>query len=344
MGSQFPLSGSTVKMVLGAALGGIVFTIAAAYSGLAAPVFKLTFAAPVQTTASRAEPMTSFRFAVGPFALGRIATVLAEGPLEQTAFKIDAPGQSTLQLMQPLRDQITAAGFTVIYECETQICGGFDFRFGTEVMDEPDMHIDLGDFRYLAATRGTGAQADSLSLMVSRSPDHGFVQLTQVGGFAKTAPRLTEATKSPDLAVTLPAVVAPIVAGVPVVSAGELAARLDQGLSLVLEDLVFASGSSALATGDYASLQELVAWLRANPNKTVMVVGHTDASGGVAANLALSKLRAQSVRQRLLADFDIAGRQVSAEGAGSLSPRDSNATDMGRQKNRRVEVMVTSTP
>ena len=268
---------------------------------------------------------------------------MAEGPLQQTAFKIDAAGLSTLQLLQPLRDQITAAGFSVIFECETQSCGGFDFRYDTNVMAEPEMHVDLGDFRYLAATRRNGQQQDMLNLLVSRSPDHGFAQLTQVGGFAKPEPTLTVATTSPDLIAIAPAIAPPFAPLVPPQN-GELAARLDQGLPMVLEDLVFPSGSSTLAKGDYPSLRDLADWLLTHPQQVVMVVGHTDASGGVAGNLSLSKLRAQSVRQRLLADFPIPATQITAEGAGSLSPRDSNATDLGRQKNRRVEVMLTSTP
>lgn len=310
----------------------------------AAPVFDLTFSEPAQATAVRAEALGSFRFAIGPFNDGQIATLMAEGPLRQTAFKIAAPGQTTLQLMQPLRDQITAAGFTVVYECETQECGGFDFRFGTEVMAEPDMHIDLGDFRYLAATRGGVSGDETLNIIVSRSPDHGFVQLTLVGGFAKAAATLTESTKTPDLVVANPAVIPAPVALNPIGASGEIATKMDQGLPIVLEDLVFQSGSSALATGPFATLGELADWLRENPQQTVMLVGHTDASGGLAANLSLSKLRAQSVRQRLLTEFNIPAAQVQADGAGSLSPRDTNGTDQGRQKNRRVEVMVTSTP
>jgi len=344
MGPQFSGLSLSKQSLRFAAIAVAFGVVCGPRGGFAAPVFDLSFKTPAQPTALRTEPMTSFRFAVGPFALGSIATLVAEGPLSQTAFKIDAPGQSTLQLIQPLRDQIAAAGFSVIYECETQTCGGFDFRYGTEVMAEPDMHVDLGDFRYLAATRVGVAGDEILSLMVSKSPDHGFVQLTQVGGFAKPAPRLAAATKTPDLAAPLPAAAAPVVVTAASVLPTELGASLDQGLPRVLEDLKFPSGSSSLAVGDFASLRDLAAWLAANPQKTVMVVGHTDASGGVSANLSLSKLRAQSVRQRLVADFGIPAAQISAEGAGSLSPRDTNTTDAGQQKNRRVEVMTTTTP
>jgi OOP family OmpA-OmpF porin len=56
----------------------------------------------------------------------------------------------------------------------------------------------------------------------------------------------------------------------------------------------------------------------------------------------LSKLRAEAVRQVLLARFDVAGAQVVAEGAGPLAPRASNATEDGRRKNRRVEAVITT--
>ena len=73
------------------------------------------------------------------------------------------------------------------------------------------------------------------------------------------------------------------------------------------------------------------------------LVGHTDASGGLDVNIAVSRQRAQSVRQRLIDRYDIPARQVDAQGVGYLSPRASNLTEAGRQKNRRVEVMMTST-
>lgn len=307
--------------------------------GAVAATFDLAFPAAAETTASRIESMTSFRLPVGPFAAGTMATTLTEGPLEQSAFRIASNGQSTLELMQPLRDQVAQAGFTVLYECETLACGGFDFRYGTDILPEPDMHIDLGDFRYLAAERGGARGKEYISLVVSRSPQDGFVQLTRVGSFALPAPTLTASTKSPLRPATQQTLSLPKKAAEP---AAGFASALEQGGAVVLEDLVFASGSSALAEGSYPSLQDLANWLRANPGKTVALVGHTDASGGLAGNLALSKKRAESVRQALIA-LDIPRAQVVADGVGFLAPRDSNQTDTGRTRNRRVEVMITST-
>jgi OOP family OmpA-OmpF porin len=124
----------------------------------------------------------------------------------------------------------------------------------------------------------------------------------------------------------------------------EFDAGLSLGKPLVLEDLVFGSGSAELQKGDYASLRGLADWLKNNPDKTVILVGHTDASGGLSANVALSKKRAQSVRQTLLANFNIPGAQIAADGVGPLAPRESNLSQEGRQKNRRVEVLTTPTP
>ena len=57
----------------------------------------------------------------------------------------------------------------------------------------------------------------------------------------------------------------------------------------------------------------------------------------------MSRLRAESVRQSLIKAQKVSSDQIQAEGIGPLSPRDTNLTEAGRQNNRRVEVMATST-
>jgi OOP family OmpA-OmpF porin len=88
----------------------------------------------------------------------------------------------------------------------------------------------------------------------------------------------------------------------------------------------------------------LAAYLTAHPDVQVAIVGHTDAQGTLAANVALSHKRATSVVKRLVEAYGVAGQQLDAEGAGYLAPRWSNMTEEGRKKNRRVEVVLTSTP
>jgi outer membrane protein OmpA-like peptidoglycan-associated protein len=60
-------------------------------------------------------------------------------------------------------------------------------------------------------------------------------------------------------------------------------------------------------------------------------------------NIALSKKRAEAVLETLVSDFNVPRAQMDAQGMGYLSPIASNLTAQGREANRRVEVIVTST-
>lgn len=322
---------------------------------LCGPAAGLTLELPgdATETAVRVERMTSYRMPVGPFAEGVIDTRLIEGSLDQRAWRFAAQGRSTLELLQPLRDQVTGAGFVVIFECEAVRCGGFDFRYGTDVLPEPDMHVDLGDFHYLAAERidqrSSDAGPELVSLIVSRGVDQGFVQITQVGWAAPTAPDMLAAPTKPDIArragldvLSASGSGAAVVTALPEAEQGTLADRLTNGGAQVLTDLVFDSGSAVLLQDAFVSLNELAAFLKDNPGVQVVLVGHTDTTGELGANIALSRERARSVRQRLLTEFDIPARQIDAEGVGYLSPRAPNDTEEGRVANRRVEVMLLS--
>lgn len=303
----------------------------------AAPGLAITLDMPFDAvpSAGKSEALTSYALPVAAYADGAVPTRMIEGPLSQTAWRIEAPGMTTLELLMPLRAQLSAAGFSTVFECEAATCGGFDFRYGTLILPEPEMHVDLGDYRYFAAERG----AEVVSLIVSRTAAAGFVQLIHVGGATQAAPMLSASTKAAQVGKPV-ALAAPPVA---TVATGSLGERLLGGGAVALEDLVFASGSSALAAGEYASLQGLAAWLRENPALTVALVGHTDASGGLEGNIALSRKRADAVRQYLIGAENIPAAQVEAQGVGYLSPRASNLDEAGREKNRRVEVMLTST-
>ena len=73
------------------------------------------------------------------------------------------------------------------------------------------------------------------------------------------------------------------------------------------------------------------------------MVGHTDAEGTLSGNLELSKKRAASVLERLVSAYRVPRAQLEAAGVGYLVPRASNLTEGGRDQNRRVEVVLTST-
>jgi outer membrane protein OmpA-like peptidoglycan-associated protein len=290
--------------------------------------FSPTFPGPATQTGSFQEPLTSYRLPIGPYGADGLLHEPLEGAFAQTSWRIAAPGLSTLSLLAPMREQLQAEGWDTLFECETESCGGFDFRYGTDVLPEPDMHVDLTDFRFLSARKLDDAGVEHISLLVSRSTESGFVQMIHVS----PAVALPE---TPDLAT--PETIAPVRPIAP--RTGTLGSALETGGALALEDLVFPSGSSELAPGDYATLADLAAFLEANPQRRIALVGHTDASGSLAPNIALSKKRAASVREALIAMGAEPGR-ITAEGVGYLAPRDTNETPEGRTRNRRVEVML----
>jgi outer membrane protein OmpA-like peptidoglycan-associated protein len=286
--------------------------------------------------ATRTEAFGSYAVPTAPWSEGRLETLPAEGHVSLEAWQVPS-GATTLQLLAPLRDQLAQQGYSVLFECESEGCGGFDFRYETEVLPEPEMHVDLADFRFLAARRA-GDVPEYVTLLVSRTSSTGYVQVAMVGALPETAPAAELISKTPD---ELPAPDISDAVEAPLVTA-DLADALEGTGRVVLDDLSFETGSSQLAEGDFASLSALADYLRANPGRRVTLVGHTDAAGSLTANIALSRARARSVMQRLTEAFGIPAAQVEADGVGYLMPLASNLTDEGRSSNRRVEVVLTS--
>ncbi|OYX44888.1 MAG: hypothetical protein B7Z02_03475 [Rhodobacterales bacterium 32-67-9] len=304
----------------------VLALLLAAPAAEAAPTLSLPPSA-ARTAEDRSE-MGSYPLPIGPWANGRIETLTAEGEVTQTAWRVRDDSVTTLGLLATLRDQLGREGFEVLFECDTDECGGFDFRFATPYLPEPDMHVDLGDFRFLSARRMDGPVPDYVSLLVSRSADSGYVQMTRVGAALSTSLPIAAASFSPrEAAPTRDAL------GDQLVATGKV----------VLGDLSFATGATELGAGPFASLAALADFLKANPDKTIALVGHTDAEGSLSANVALSRQRAKSVMNRLVSTYGIAPAQLSADGIGFLSPLASNLTPEGRTQNRRVEAMITST-
>lgn len=275
-------------------------------------------------------PLDSYAMPVGVWQDAAVPVKMIEGTLLQQAWRIDAVSLTTLQLLRPLREQLRNARFQILFECQTEACGGFDFRFGTNTLPPPEMQINIGDYRFLAAER-TGADGpEYVTLFVSRTTQAGYVQVTRVG-------------PEPAEAAPLVAASAPVLRATDATATVSIADQLDADGFAILDDLTFATGSAQLGEAEFASLQALSDYLLDNPSLTIALVGHTDSAGSLAGNIALSKQRAGSVLERLVSDYAVSRRQLEAEGMGYLSPIASNLTEAGRDANRRVEVIITST-
>lgn len=275
----------------------------------------------------RSSPLGSYALPTGPFAGGTLPVRQVEGRVLRQSWRLAAQGQTTLQILAPLRDQLERAGFTIVLDCKDSDCGGFDFRFATEVVPAPDMYVDIRDYRFVSATGPAGA---AVSLLVSGDRSASYVQVIYVTPVEAPA------------AAPSPVPEAPAPAAGDAAEAGGLAATLTAQGHVVLPDLSFASGADALDPGSYASLNALAAYLVAHPEIVIALVGHTDSIGDLAQNIALSKRRAESVRARLVEAYGIDPARVQAEGMGYLAPIASNLSPAGREANRRVEAILLS--
>lgn len=306
------------------------------------PAITLDFPAVARPLAERVVPQDSYFIPLAAFEDGPVSGVVAEGAVRMQSWKVGAGGLTTLQILAPLRRQLEASGFTTIFECEDRVCGGFDFRFQMEILPEPDMHVNLGDFRFLAARRDVGEITEYVSLIVSRSANAGFVQLSHVGALQENA-NITTSTKTPDAPLEDAEVSRSLPGATTGVTLTAIGQKLETAGHATLEDLEYKTGSSQLGDREFASLASLANYLKANPERRVVLVGHTDATGSLSGNISLSRKRARAVVDRLTGALGVPARQVSADGVGYLAPRASNLTDDGRAENRRVEVILTST-
>jgi OOP family OmpA-OmpF porin len=314
------------------ARAGIFWLAALCPGGLSALTLDMPANAVMQ--AETVAPQTSYDMPIGAWAAGTVPKMRTEGDVRRQAWRINAAGLTTLQILTPLRVQLVAEGFDILFECDTVDCGGFDFRFGSEVLGPPDMQINLGDFRYLSATRtGNDGTPETVSLWVSRTARAGYVQVTRTGAGPVELATSGSTALRPILAPSLPA---------PPEGQVDFATRLETEGHVVLSDLAFDSGSAQLAPGPYASLTTLAEYLASQPARRVALVGHTDSSGSLENNIALSKQRAGSVLERLVSDYGVNRQQLDAAGMGYLAPIAANITPEGREENRRVEVILTS--
>lgn len=82
--------------------------------------------------------------------------------------------------------------------------------------------------------------------------------------------------------------------------------------------------------------------LKNNPRMSLKVDGHTDSTGSRATNLRVSMNRANSVRMRLIGEYNVNANQLLAAGLGPNYPIADNSTEEGRAKNRRVTLTLQS--
>lgn len=125
------------------------------------------------------------------------------------------------------------------------------------------------------------------------------------------------------------------VAGAEVEQVGEgILVKFDSGI-------LFDFNSSALKADAKSNVAKLVETLNKEPDTEILVLGHTDNVGTLAANQKVSESRAKAVRDYAVSQ-GLSASRITIEGKNYAEPIASNDTEAGRAENRRVEVVVVA--
>lgn len=116
--------------------------------------------------------------------------------------------------------------------------------------------------------------------------------------------------------------------------------RTDQGILINIGEILFKFDSDELTQTANRDLDNIVEVFRDYPHRKVRVIGHTDSTGTDEYNLSLSLRRARRTADELeRRDTSLQGR-ITYIGMGEKSPVSTNSTVEGRQRNRRVEILI----
>ena len=115
--------------------------------------------------------------------------------------------------------------------------------------------------------------------------------------------------------------------------------QLEQKGKASIYGILFDYDKATIKAESKEALDVIAQVMEKNKKLSLYVVGHTDDKGSFDYNLKLSKRRADAVVNALIADYGVAKERLLAQGAGPYSPVATNKNDLGRELNRRVELV-----
>lgn len=118
------------------------------------------------------------------------------------------------------------------------------------------------------------------------------------------------------------------------------AIKSERGLVITLGDVLFDTGKAQLKGGAVVTISKIANFMRTYPTRTLLVEGFTDSRGSETYNFDLSERRANAVRSGLTSS-GVEAERIAVRGYGESYSVASNDTPVGRQLNRRVEVIIS---
>jgi outer membrane protein OmpA-like peptidoglycan-associated protein len=245
-------------------------------------------------------------------------------------------GRSSLEIFRNYQAALRLAGFETVYQCETAQCEKEGTQYKLSRWVEKSQWTDRGNddyyllrafqsnpgFHYLHARKRGGSKAIDVQVAVRRSEESDKINADRVLQFIQ----VVEAAEVEQGNVT--------------VNAATIASALEHEGKVALYGIYFDTNQAVIKPQSAPALTEMAAALKNSPALNVFIVGHTDNQGGVDANVALSRRRAQAVVDALSTQHGVVQARLQAQGVASFAPVASNASEAGRALNRRVEMVV----
>ena len=245
----------------------------------------------------------------------------------------EAPGDTrSLELYRNYTNELEAAGFKVLYDSTKDPAAtrwsNFMASFGKSRRDYiKNVRSEYVMYSATEKTIRTGTfQKDNVTVRlvsVDWTKDDTMYKAKQ-GAYIAVDVLETEAMKQ----------------NMVVVSASEIGQSLTASGKVAIYGIYFDTGKADIKPDSKPSLEQIGAFLKADPSVKLHVVGHTDSVGSFDSNLGLSRRRAEAVAAALVKDYGVAAGRLIGNGVASLAPVASNATEEGRAKNRRVELVL----
>ncbi|NYT36259.1 DUF4892 domain-containing protein [Allopusillimonas soli] len=230
--------------------------------------------------------------------------------------------RSALEVARNYQAALVEGGFSVLFSCSQAECGGRNFNHAMS-----PRHYYLGFGEYYADQQYTLARLE-------RSEGDVYVSLYAVLNKSGGGPDRNRSLIQVDVME-----LKPMENRMVVLQAEELGGDLASEGRVALYGILFDVDKDIMRADSKPQLEEIAELLKSNPSLRVLIVGHTDAQGGLEYNHDLSMRRAHSIVRALTQDYGIKAGRMTPLGVGMASPIASNRTEQGRAKNRRVELV-----
>ena len=251
-----------------------------------------------------------------PFAINAVEKTPLQltGDLTKHTYTID--NVSTLKVYENYQAALTNAGFNFISRCELDQCGTEKQvnELGDQLASAGDVYNWYRNPYYVLGKKSLPTGNVYVALFIGAYESQVGVQQVILQEKA-------------------------VQTGLVNVNADSLKQQIDADGKALIYGIYFDTGKAEVKPESKPTLDAIAELLKRNPDLLLYVVGHTDDTGDGAANVSLSKQRADSVVSVLVKGYQVAPNRLQAQGVGPYAPAGNNTSDEGKQKNRRVELV-----